>query len=186
MARDAASESASPAGQVVIRDRLRPGDLGWMIMAHGEVYAAEYGWDTSFEALVARIIADFAALDEGRARAWIAEVAGRRAGCVMCCGGDDHETAELHTLLVEPWARGRGIGARLVDGCLDFARQAGYARMTLWTNDPLVDARRLYLSRGFALAGEESHHSFGADMVGQVYHLDLLPAPAAARRPGPS
>jgi N-acetylglutamate synthase-like GNAT family acetyltransferase len=163
--------------QIAIRDRLVPGDLGWMIMAHGETYASEYGWDLSFEALVARIIADFAGLDETeRARAWIAEVDGRRAGCVMCCAGDDEATAELHTLLVQPWARGRGIGARLVDGCLEFARQAGYRRMSLWTNDPLADARRLYLSRGFRLVGEDPHHSFGADMVGQVYELDLQPA----------
>jgi GNAT superfamily N-acetyltransferase len=165
--------------QVVIRDRLVPGDLGWMIMAHGEVYAQEYGWDSSFEALVARIIADFGALGSSdRARAWIAEVDDRRAGCVMCCPGGDETTAELHTLLVEPWARGLGLGARLVDSCLDFARLAGYARMTLWTNDPLVAARRIYLSRGFTLVDEEPHHSFGADLVGQVYDLDLRQAPA--------
>jgi GNAT superfamily N-acetyltransferase len=185
MTRDAAAEKVPAAGQVVIRDRLVPGDLGWMIMTHGELYAAEYGWDISFEALVARIIADFAALgDAERARAWIAELDGQRAGCVMCCGGQDEATAELHTLLVEPWARGRGIGARLVDGCLRFARRAGYARMTLWTNDPLVDARRLYLTRGFTLAAEQPQHSFGADMVSQVYHLDLLTA--AAGHHGPS
>lgn len=161
----------------VIRDRLIPGDLGWMIMAHGETYASEYGWDLSFEALVARIIADFASLDATeRARAWIAEVGGRRAGCVMCCAGEDDGTAELHTLLVQPWARGRGIGGRLVDGCLEFARQAGYRKMSLWTNDPLSAARRLYLNRGFRLVDEEPHHSFGADMVGQVYELDLRQA----------
>jgi GNAT superfamily N-acetyltransferase len=163
---------ASP--QVVIRDQLGPGDLGWMIMAHGEVYAKEYGWDLSFEALVAKIIADFGALrGTDRAQAWVAEVDGQRAGCVLCCPGDDEATAELHTLLVEPWARGHGLGARLVDSCLDFAGQAGYTRMTLWTNDPLVSARRIYLSRGFTLVGEEPHHSFGADLVGQVYDLDL-------------
>lgn len=163
--------------QAVIRDRLIPGDLGWMIMAHGETYASEYGWDLSFEALVARIIADFASLDATeRARAWIAEVGGRRAGCVMCCAGEDDGTAELHTLLVQPWARGRGIGGRLVDGCLEFARQAGYRKMSLWTNDPLSAARRLYLNRGFRLVDEEPHHSFGADMVGQVYELDLRQA----------
>lgn len=163
--------------QAVLRDRLIPGDLGWMIMAHGETYASEYGWDLSFEALVARIIADFASLDATeRARAWIAEVGGRRAGCVMCCAGEDDGTAELHTLLVQPWARGRGIGGRLVDGCLEFARQAGYRKMSLWTNDPLSAARRLYLNRGFRLVDEEPHHSFGADMVGQVYELDLRQA----------
>jgi N-acetylglutamate synthase-like GNAT family acetyltransferase len=165
--------------QVVVRNQLAPGDLGWMIMAHGEAYASEYGWDSSFEALVARIIADFGALGcTDRARAWIAEMDGRRAGCVLCCPGDREDTAELHTLLVEPWARGLGLGARLVDGCLDFARQAGYARMTLWTNDPLVSARRIYLSRGFTLVQEEPQHSFGADMISQTYELDLLAAPA--------
>jgi GNAT superfamily N-acetyltransferase len=170
--------------QVVIRDQLAPGDLGWMIMAHGELYAAEYNWDASFEALVARLVADFGALGStDRSRAWIAEVDGRRAGCVMCCPGDDEDTAELHILLVEPWARGLGLGARLVDDCIGFARQAGYARMTLWTNDPLVVARRIYLSRGFVLVREEPHHSFGADMTGQTYDLDLLTAAADRRQP---
>ncbi len=159
--------------QVVIRTADVPGDLGWMIMAHGEVYAREYGWDTSFEALVARILADYANADDGdRAQAWIAEVGGRRAGCVMCCA-EDETTAELHTLLVEPWARGHSLGARLVDQSIDFARKAGYAQLKLWTNDPLVAARRIYLSRGFRLVREEPHQSFGMDMVGQYYELDL-------------
>jgi GNAT superfamily N-acetyltransferase len=167
--------------RVVIREASMPGDLGWMIMAHGEIYAREYGWDASFEALVACILADYANKavgdDRDRARAWIGEVDGRRAGCVMCCpagdstGGDT--TAELHTLLVEPWARGHRLGGRLVDQCLEFARKAGYARMRLWTNDPLVAARHVYLSRGFRLVREEPHHSFGADMVGQHYELGL-------------
>lgn len=158
---------------VIIREAGAPGDLGWMIMAHGEVYAREYGWDSTFEALVARILADYAnAADTGRAQAWVGEVAGRRAGCVMCCA-EDEDTAELHTLLVEPWARGHHLGARLVDQCLEFARKAGYARMRLWTNDPLVAARQIYLSRGFRLVREEPHHSFGKDMVGQYYELDL-------------
>lgn len=176
--------------QVIIREASAAGDLGWMIMAHGEVYAREYGWNASFEALVARILADYAnGNDRDRARAWIGEVDGRRAGCVMCCPADqstdestdessdestgDDATAELHTLLVEPWARGHRLGARLVDQCLEFARKAGYARMKLWTNDPLVAARHVYLSRGFRLVREESHHSFGTDMVGQYYELDL-------------
>jgi GNAT superfamily N-acetyltransferase len=159
--------------RVVIREDNAPGDLGWMIKAHGEVYASEYGWDATFEALVARILADYAnGKDPDRARAWIAEVDGRRAGCVMCCP-EDETTAELHTLLVEPWARGHRLGTRLVDQCIRFARQAGYARARLWTNHPLVAARRIYLSRGFRLVEEEAHHSFGADLVGQVYELDL-------------
>jgi N-acetylglutamate synthase-like GNAT family acetyltransferase len=157
----------------VIREASAPGDLGWMIMAHGELYAREYGWDATFEALVARILTDYANADDGdRAQAWIGEVDGRRAGCVMCCP-DDETTAELHTLLVEPWARGHHLGTRLVDQCLEFARKAGYARMKLWTNAPLVAARHVYLSRGFRLVREEAHRSFGVDLVGQYYELDL-------------
>ena len=181
---------------VTIREADQPGDLGWMIMAHGEVYAGDYGWDRSFEALVARILADYAEQDPARARAWIAEVDGRRAGCVMCSAGDDTtavpqtagpqtavpQTAELHTLLVEPWARGHHLGTRLVDQCLSFAREAGYTRMKLWTNDPLVAARSIYLSRGFRLVQEEPHHSFGADMVGQFYELDLREDALAGER----
>lgn len=158
---------------VVIREASAPGDLGWMIMAHGEIYAREYGWDTTFEGLVARILADYASTgDRDRAQAWIGEVGGRRAGCVMCCA-EDETTAELHTLLVEPWARGHRLGTRLVDQCVEFARKAGYARMKLWTNDPLVAARHVYLSRGFRHVRDEPHHSFGADMVGQYYELEL-------------
>jgi GNAT superfamily N-acetyltransferase len=168
---------------VIVREADRPGDLGWVIMAHGEVYAGEFGWDTSFEALVARIVADFAeGQDRAREQAWVAEVDGRRAGCVFCCAADE-QTAQLRILLVEPWARGHQLGARLVDACLAFAREAGYAGMKLWTNDPLVAARRIYLSRGFRLVEEEPHHSFGADLVGQVYELDLgAGTPMADRR----
>jgi N-acetylglutamate synthase-like GNAT family acetyltransferase len=162
--------------RIVIRADGAPGDLGWMIMAHGEVYAKEYGWDASFEALVARILADYAAVRDGhRACGWIAEVDGRRAGCVMVCA-EDESTAELHTLLVEPWARGLRLGSRLVDQALAFARTAGYECVRLWTNDPLADARRLYLSRGFVLVSEEAHHSFGADLVGQTYEIGFQPA----------
>jgi GNAT superfamily N-acetyltransferase len=156
-----------------IRRLGEPGDLGWVVMAHGELYNREYGWDTSFEALVARIVADYANdHDDAREAAWIAEVDGRRAGCVFCVAADER-TAQLRILLVDPAARGHGLGARLVDECLDFARGAGYKRMKLWTNDPLVAARHIYLSRGFTLVEEEPHHSFGADMTGQVYELDL-------------
>ena len=114
--------------QSVIRDLRVPGDLGWVIMAHGEIYAQEYGWDASFEALVARIVADFAAGQHGpaasRERGWIAEVDGVRAGCVLCCEAD-RDTAQLRVLLVTPPARGLGLGARLVDEALGFARAAG-------------------------------------------------------------
>jgi GNAT superfamily N-acetyltransferase len=158
---------------LVIRRLGRPGDLGWVVMAHGEFYADEFGWDTTFEALVARIVAEYAAGDDpDRQAAWIAEAGGRRVGCVFCVPVDA-ETAQLRILLVDPAARGAGLGGRLVDECLRFARGAGYRRMRLWTNDPLVAARRVYLSRGFRLVEEEPHRSFGADLVGQVYEVDL-------------
>ena len=159
--------------QVAIRRLGEPGDLGWMIQAHGEVYAAEYGWDINFEALVARIVADFAnGSDPAREAAWIAEVDGQRAGCVLCVAADE-ATAQLRILLAVPAARGLGLGSELVRTCLDFARQAGYARIRLWTNDLLVAARRIYLASGFVLVGEEAHHSFGADLTGQTYEADL-------------
>jgi GNAT superfamily N-acetyltransferase len=162
-----------PAEHVTIRRLDRPGDLGWVVMAHGEMYAKEFGWDTSFEALVAQIVADYAGgHDDTREAAWIAELAGHRVGCVFCVAADE-QTAQLRILLVDPGARGHGAGARLVDKCLQFARQAGYKRMKLWTNHPLAAARNIYLSRGFQLVEEEPHSSFGANLIGQVYELDL-------------
>jgi GNAT superfamily N-acetyltransferase len=157
----------------MIRKLDQPGDLGWVISAHGEVYAREFGWDGTFEALVARIVADFATdHDPAREAAWLAEVDGRRVGCVFCVAGPD-STAQLRLLLVHPDGRGRGLGGRLVDTCLQFARDAGYPAVRLWTNDPLTAARTIYLGRGFTLTGEEPHRSFGADLVGQTYELDL-------------
>ena len=156
-----------------IRPLGRPGDLGWVVMAHGELYADEFGWDTSFEALVARIVADFADdHDPARAAAWIAELAGERVGCVFCVPADER-TAQLRILLVHPRARGLGLGTRLTRECLAFARSAGYERMRLWTNHPLVAARRIYLAEGFTLVEEEPHSSFGAELVGQVYERPL-------------
>jgi GNAT superfamily N-acetyltransferase len=172
--------------RIVMRPVGKPGDLGWMVQAHGEIYAAEYRWDISFEALVARIVADFAAdLDRPGQRGWIAELGGRRVGCVLCVpasglGGNATTTAQLRILLVDPQARGHGIGARLVDECVGFARSTGYQRMKLWTNDRLVSARRIYLARGFTLVEAEPHHSYGADLVGQIYELDLRALPAVS------
>jgi GNAT superfamily N-acetyltransferase len=167
--------------RAVLRPVGQPGDLGWMVLAHGEIYAAEYGWDNTFEALVARIVADFAAgAGQHRQRGWIAELDGRRVGCVLCVPAGEG-TAQLRILLVDPSARGHGIGAMLVDECVAFARGAGYERMRLWTNDPLVSARRIYLSRGFTLVEEEPHHSYGADLTGQVYELSLTRSPLRPR-----
>ena len=161
--------------EVKIRPLGRPGDLGWVVMAHGETYAEEFGWDTTFEALVARIVADYAA-DRDRGphsqAAWIAEVDGRRAGCVFCVA-KDAKVAQLRILLVDPACRGLGLGTELVGRCVSFARDAGYDRVALWTNDPLVAAGRIYRAAGFHLVAEEPHHSFGVDLVGQSYEMEL-------------
>jgi GNAT superfamily N-acetyltransferase len=159
---------------VSIRRLGEPGDLGWVVMAHGEIYASEFGWDTSFETLVARIVADYAAdQDPVREAAWIAELDDERVGCVFCVSGEDERTAKLRILLVDPKARGNQLGRRLVDECVAFARAAGYGRMELWTNDPLVAAARIYRAAGFQLTSEEPHHSFGVELVAQTYELEL-------------
>ena len=166
---------------VEVRPVGRPGDLGWVVMAHGELYAAEFGWDTSFEALVARIVADYAATrDPAGEQAWIAEQAGRRVGCVFCVRKDTR-TAQLRILLVDPAVRGQRVGERLVEQCVGFARDAGYEQMVLWTNDPLAAARRLYLKAGFRLTGEERHSSFGHELLGQSYTLELSAAGTQGR-----
>jgi len=164
-----ATESTSP----IIRPLGQPGDLGWIVQTHGEVYAEEFGWDQSFEALVCRIVADYANdHDPAREAAWIAELDGKRVGCVFCVAADE-ETAQLRILLVHPDARGHHLGARLTDTCIAFAQGAGYRRMRLWTNDPLVAARKIYLAVGFELVEEEPHHSFGVDLIGQIYERSL-------------
>ncbi|HEY1916877.1 MAG TPA: helix-turn-helix domain-containing GNAT family N-acetyltransferase [Streptosporangiaceae bacterium] len=151
----------------------RPGDLGWVVQRHGEVYAREYGFDETFEHLVARIVADYAAgRDPAREAAWIAEVDGAPAGTVFCVRQDD-TTAKLRLLLVEPAARGLGIGGRLVDECVRFAREAGYRELTLWTQDILAGAIRVYQRAGFTLVREGRHHSFGQDLVDQTWTLVL-------------
>ena len=178
--------------EAAIRPLGQPGDLGWVVLAHGEVYDHEFGWDATFEALVARIVADFAARhDRAREAAWIAELDGRRVGCVFCVTDEaDPAAAKLRILLVHPDGRGHGLGGRLVDTCVGFARDAGYARLRLWTNHPLAAARQIYLARGFVLAAEEPHRSFGVDLIGQTYELTLGPAlsdsaVAAQARPMP-
>jgi len=159
--------------EVIVRPLGQPGDLGWVVMAHGAFYDREFGWDTSFEALVTRIVADYAeGKESGPQAAWIAEVDGVRAGCVFCVRADDR-TAKLRLLLVDPAARGLGLGGRLVEECLRFAKEAGYEAITLWTNDVLGSARRIYQAQGFELVAEEPHHSFGHDLVGQTWQRHL-------------
>lgn len=163
----------APRPDAYVLRPLRPGDLGWVVHRHGVLYAEEYGWDETFEALVARIVADYIDHhDPRRESGWIAEVDGEPVGCIFCMKKDD-ETAQLRILLVEPSARGLGIGGRLVDECIRFAQRAGYRQMTLWTNDVLVDARRIYERAGFELVKEEPHHSFGHDLVGQYWSRNL-------------
>ncbi|MEV8379122.1 GNAT family N-acetyltransferase [Kribbella sp. NPDC056861] len=157
-----------------IRRLGEPGDLGWVVQAHGELYGAEYGWGMEYEALVAQIVADFGKdHDPTRETAWIAEHEGERVGSVFCVRGPDESTAKLRLLLLHPSSRGQGLGARLVDTCLAFAREAGYRRMVLWTNDPLVAARHIYLARGFELTSEEPHDLFGSGLLSQNYELVL-------------
>ncbi|MGH3377156.1 MAG: bifunctional helix-turn-helix transcriptional regulator/GNAT family N-acetyltransferase, partial [Actinoallomurus sp.] len=143
-----------------------PGDFGWVIQRHGALYAAEYGWDTTFEALVARVVADH--VEDGRGDAWIAEVDGEPAGCVFCVPKSER-VAQLRLLLVEPWARGTGIGGRLVEECVRYARRQGNDELVLWTNDVLDGARRIYQRAGFELVEEGQHHSFGHDLVEQTW-----------------
>jgi|SRR5215469_2931233 len=151
----------------------QPGDIGWVIHRHGVLYAEEYGLDTGFEALVAHIAAGFIEnFDYQRERCWIAERDGEIVGSVFLVK-DSAEIAKLRLLYVEPEARGLGIGARLVGECIGFARRAGYRKVTLWTNDILVSARRIYEAAGFHLTREEPHHSFGRDLVGQYWELPL-------------
>jgi GNAT superfamily N-acetyltransferase len=143
------------------------------VQRHGELYAAEYDWGPDFEAYVAQIVADYATDHDPKGEAaWIAAVDGAPAGCVLCVRERD-DVAKLRLLLVEPRARGLGLGARLVAECVAFARAAGYRELTLWTNDNLVHARRIYERAGFELVDEEPHHSFGHDLVGQNWTLTL-------------
>jgi GNAT superfamily N-acetyltransferase len=159
---------------VSLRLADRPGDLGWVVERHGTVYAAEYGWDVSFEGLVAEIVAGFAAgHDPEREAGWIAELEGKRAGSIFCLAADEPEVAALRALIVDPGARRRGIGRMLIERCVGFARDAGYRRMELGTTGDLVDARRLYDAAGFELADEEMHPRFGTTVTSQRLALDL-------------
>ncbi|MFE6894039.1 GNAT family N-acetyltransferase [Streptomyces sp. NPDC057694] len=165
---------ATPHPDDVLLREPGPGDLGWIVARNGALYAAEFGWNTDYEGLVARIVADFAEdHDPHLERVWIAELDGRPVGCVMCVRDEAPGTARLRLLLVEPEARGLGIGDRLVRACTDFARGVGYREMVLWTNDVLKSARSIYQRHGFVLVGERPHRSFGADLVGQDWKMAL-------------
>jgi DNA-binding MarR family transcriptional regulator/GNAT superfamily N-acetyltransferase len=161
------------AGSALVLRPPDPGDLGWLVQRHGVLYAQEYGWDTTFEGLVAQIVADYCrAHDPRREAAWIAELDGAPVGSVMCVRDDD-TTARLRVLLVEPSARGRGVGARLVAECLRFARRAGYSRIALLTYDVLAAARRIYERAGFVLAAEHPTRAYGHDLVEQEWFRAL-------------
>ncbi len=151
----------------------RPGDLGWVVSAHGRLYAEEYGWDGSFEGMVAEIVAGFVAnFDPAREHCWIAEIGADTVGSVFLVRQSD-EVAKLRLLIVDPAGRGRGVGRRLVGECIDFARACGYRRLVLWTNSILLAARALYVDYGFQLTASEAHHSFGVDLVGETWELAL-------------
>jgi DNA-binding MarR family transcriptional regulator/GNAT superfamily N-acetyltransferase len=161
--------------------RHRPGDLGWVVERHGALYHQEYGWNEEFEALVAKITAEFIAnLDATRERCWIAtDATGRRLGCIFLVAGGAG-AAKLRLLLVDPQARGLGLGRRLVGECVRFARAAGYERIVLWTQENLSAARHLYQQAGFELRASEPHRSFGRDLIGETWQLML--ARTAGRR----
>jgi|SRR5688572_22829895 len=155
---------------------LRPpteADIEWVVRRHGEIYAMEYGWDEGFRDLVAEIADAFLRnFDPRRERCWIAERHGRRIGCVFLVRKSD-DIAQLRLLLVEPDARGLGLGRRLVQECIDFAIASGYSKMQLWTNDVLLSARKIYEAAGFELIGSEAHASWGKPLVSQTWELDL-------------
>jgi DNA-binding MarR family transcriptional regulator/N-acetylglutamate synthase-like GNAT family acetyltransferase len=160
--------------EIVLREH-RPGDMGWVVQAHGELYAREYGWDERFEALVSHIAAEFVEkLDPARERCWIAEMGGEPVGCVFVVK-QSASVAKLRLLLVEPRARGRGLGRRLVEECIAFARARGYRKLVLWTQANLLEARRLYKASGFRLAKSQAHAEFGVKLVGEYWELKLRP-----------
>ncbi len=165
--------SAEPAA-IVLRTHC-PGDMGRVVQLEGAGYVEQFGWDHTFEALVARIVADFLdQFDAARDRCWIAEANGQHAGHVFLVRHPDQpDTAKLRLLYVHPAARGMGLGARLVAECIRFGRDAGYKTITLWTQSILTAAHRIYQAAGFRLVREEAHQSFGKDLVGQTWEIDL-------------
>ena len=168
------------AADIVLRGH-HPGDMGWIVERHGALYAAERGWGPAFEAMVGQVCVDFLRdFDSARERCWIAERDGERLGCVFLARGEDARTAKLRMLLVEPPARGLGLGARLVEACLAFARDRGYRQITLWTQSVLEGARRIYARAGFQLAQSEPHELIGVPLVGETWILKLQQPAARA------
>ena len=164
--------ATKPSDGITIRTH-RAGDLGWIVQRHGEQYAADYGYDERFEGVVAELAAKFlAGHDAARERCWIAERDGERLGCVLLVQISP-ELGKLRTLLVEPKARGLGLGRRLVDECLKFARGAGYKKVTLWTHRNLTAARKLYEQAGFRMVKSEKVHTFGKELVDEFWEIEL-------------
>lgn len=162
-----------PDSALVLRPP-RPGDYGWVIQRHGELYSREYGWNFAFEALVARIVADYVDThDPEREAAWIAELGGERVGCVFCVRGSTKDTAKLRLLIVEPSARGHGVGKRLVAECLAFASARGYTEMELWTQNELTAARHIYQNAGFELVDEERNTDYGPELISETWRRPL-------------
>ena len=160
---------AQPDAAVVIREP-RPGDYGWVVSRHGALYAEEYGWDKTFEGLVARIVGEI--MESPKARGWIAEIGGENAGCVFMVPRS-RRVSQLRLLLVDSFARGKGLGTRLVEECARFSRQSGYRKVILWTNSVLEDAARIYRRAGFRVTSKKKHHSFGKDLVAETWELEL-------------
>ena len=173
--KEALTETETTGDATVVVRPYRISDVGWAIERHGRLYAEEFGWNGEFEALVATLFARFASHHDPQSeRFWIAEAGGERVGCVFVVRSDDDpRAAQLRCLLVDPKGRGLGIGRRLVEECIGFAKSARYERMVLWTNDVLTAARRIYEAAGFSLTEESRHRSFGQDLVGQTWSRTL-------------
>ncbi|WP_113884313.1 MULTISPECIES: bifunctional helix-turn-helix transcriptional regulator/GNAT family N-acetyltransferase [Cytobacillus] len=166
------NESLKFSGPYFLRQH-EPGDMGWVVHKHGLLYSQEYGWDGRFEALVSQIAADFINnYNPKRERCWIAEMNGETVGSIFVVEGSE-DTAKLRLLIVDPKARGLGLGSQLVEECINFSKQAGYKKLVLWTNSVLKEARHIYQKKGFQLVKEEKHHSFGHDLVGETWELLL-------------